>query len=139
MSRKRPRATPDLDAITQTTLDCIERCYAGDAERMERAPRGDMNMELFIFARFHARPGNERAVAEAMRDGLAPTREEPGCLSIHHFRSIRDPQLFYIHSRWKDEAAFERHAGLPHTVRFLERVEPLIDHPLDVARTEQIA
>ena len=95
-------------------------------------------MELFIFARFHACPGNEGAVAEAMLDGLAPTREEPGCLSIHHFRSIRDPQLFYIHSRWKDEAAFEHHAGLPHTVRFLERVEPLIDHPLDVTRTERI-
>ena len=96
-------------------------------------------MELFIFARFHARPGNEAAVAEAMRDGLAPTREEPGCLRIQHYRSIRDPQLFFIHSVWKDEAAFENHAGLPHTVRFLERVEPLIDHPLDVARTERIA
>ena len=96
-------------------------------------------MEVFIFARFHARPGNETAVADAMRDGLAPTRAEPGCLSIDHFRSIRDPQLFYIHSRWKDEAAFERHAELPHTVRFLERVQPLIDHPLDVAHTERIA
>jgi quinol monooxygenase YgiN len=96
-------------------------------------------MELFVFARFHARPGNEGAVAEAMRDGLTPTRGEPGCLSIQHFRSIRDPRLFYIHSRWKDEAAFEIHAGLPHTVRFLERVEPLIDHPLDVTRTERIA
>ena len=96
-------------------------------------------MELFVFARFHARPGAEAAVAEAMRDVLAPTREEPGCLSIHHFRSIRDPRLFYIHSRWQDEAAFENHAGLPHTVRFLQRVEALIDHPLDVARTEQIA
>jgi quinol monooxygenase YgiN len=95
-------------------------------------------MKLFIFARFHARPGNEAAVAEAMRDGLAPTREEPGCLRIHHYRSIRDPRLFFIHSVWKDEAAFENHAGLPHTVRFLERVEPLIDHPLDVARTERI-
>jgi quinol monooxygenase YgiN len=49
-----------------------------------------------------------------------------------------DPRLFYIHSRWTDEAAFENHAGLPHTVRFLERVEPLIDHPLDVTRTELI-
>ncbi|MGH7358247.1 MAG: putative quinol monooxygenase [Candidatus Rokuibacteriota bacterium] len=96
-------------------------------------------MELFVFARFHARPGAEAAVAEAMRDVLAPTREEPGCLSIHHFRSIRDSRLFYIHSRWKDEAAFEIHAGLPHTVRFLQRVEALIDHPLDVARTERIA
>jgi quinol monooxygenase YgiN len=96
-------------------------------------------MELFIFARFHARPGNEAAVADAMRDGLAPTRAEPGCVSIHHFRSIRDPRLFYIHSVWRNEAAFEHHAGLPHTVRFLERVEPLIDHPLDVTRTERIA
>jgi quinol monooxygenase YgiN len=94
---------------------------------------------LYIFARFHARSGQEAAVAEAMREGLGPTREEPGCVSIHHFRSIRDPRLFYIHSVWKDEAAFELHAGLPHTVRFLERVQPLIDHPLDVNRTERIA
>ena len=95
-------------------------------------------MEVFIFARFHARPGNEGAVAEALLDVLAPSSEEPGCLSIHAFRSMRDPQLFYIHSRWKDEAAFDRHAGLPHTLRFVERVEPLIDHPFDVTRAGQI-
>ena len=93
-------------------------------------------MELFIFARFHARPGNEGAVADALLGVLAPSREEPGCLSIHAFRSMRDAHLFYIHSRWKDEVAFEHHAGLPHTVRFLERAQPLIDHPLD--RTERI-
>ena len=95
-------------------------------------------MELFIFARFHARPGQEAGVAAAILDGLVPTRAEPGCLGSQGFRSIRDPQLFYIHSRWKDESAFELHATLPHTVRFLERVEPLIDHPLDVARTRPI-
>ena len=71
-------------------------------------------------------------------DVLAPSREEPGCLSIHAFRSIRDPPLFYIHSRWTDEEAFDIHASLPHTVRFIERVEPLIDHPLDVTRAELI-
>src|SRR5688572_10941280 len=59
-------------------------------------------MEVFIFARFHARPGSEGGVADALLDVLAPSREEPGCLSIHAFRSTRDPQLFYIHSRWKD-------------------------------------
>jgi quinol monooxygenase YgiN len=95
-------------------------------------------VELFIFARFHARPGDEDGLASALRDVLAPTQEEPGCLGIHAFRSSRDPRLFYIHSRWKDEAAFDRHAGLPHTVRFIERVETLIDHPLDVTRAEQI-
>ncbi len=95
-------------------------------------------MEMFFFARFHARSGTEREVADALREVLAPSREEPGCLSIHAFRSIRDPRLFYIHSRWKDEAAFEVHAGLSHTVRFIERVETLIDHPLDVTRAEKI-
>jgi quinol monooxygenase YgiN len=95
-------------------------------------------LEMYFFARFHARPGNERAVADALLAVLAPSREEPGCLSIHAFRSVHDPRLFYIHSRWKDEEAFEIHAGLSHTVRFIERVEPLIDHPLDTTRAEKI-
>jgi quinol monooxygenase YgiN len=95
-------------------------------------------MDLFVFARFHARPGNEDAVAATLRAVVAPTRQEPGCVSINAFRSTRDPGLFYIHSRGRDEAAFEQHAALPHTVTFLERVQPLIDHPLDVARTEPI-
>lgn len=95
-------------------------------------------MDLFIFARFHARPGRERAAAEALLEVLGPTREEPGCRSIHAFCSTGDPQLFYIHSRWEDEAAFDRHAGLPHTVRFVARMEPLIDHAFDVARTSPL-
>jgi quinol monooxygenase YgiN len=96
-------------------------------------------MEVFIFGRFHARSGYETAVAEALLEVAAPSREEPGCLSLEDFQSIRDPQLFFVHSRWKDEAAFENHAQLPHTLRFLKRVEPLIDHPLDVARTKRIS
>jgi quinol monooxygenase YgiN len=95
-------------------------------------------VEVFIFARFHARAGNEAAVADALLEVAAASREEPGCVSLQDFQSLRDPQLFYVHSRWKDEAAFENHAQLPHTVRFLERVAPLIDHPLDVARTKRI-
>lgn len=91
-------------------------------------------MELFVFARFHAHPDHEGAVQEALLEVLGHTREEPGCLDIHAYRSIRDLQLFHVHSRWKNEAAFERHARLPHTVRFIERAEPLIDHPLDVTR-----
>ncbi len=96
-------------------------------------------MELFIFARFHAREGKEEAVAEAMRDMRGPVRAEAGCLGIDYYRSIRDSRLFYVHSRWIDEAAFDLHAILPHTVRFLERVEPLIDHPLDVTRARPVA
>lgn len=79
-------------------------------------------MELFIFARFHAQPGKEDRVEEAIRAVLAPTSKEAGCLSIHAFCSTRDAQVFYV----------------PHTMHFVETVERLIDHPLDVTRARQI-
>ena len=95
-------------------------------------------MEQYVFVRLHAPEGEERAVEEALREVTGPSREEPGCLSFHIFRSMRDRRLFYIHSRWVDEAAFQAHAELPHTVRFLKRVDALLDQPRDVARTERI-
>jgi quinol monooxygenase YgiN len=96
-------------------------------------------MELFIFARFHASEGREDALAATLRDTVGPTRAEPGCLAAEVFRSTRDRRLFYIHSRWIDEAAFEIHAGLPRVARFVERVQSLIDHPLDVTRATMLA
>jgi quinol monooxygenase YgiN len=92
-------------------------------------------MEIVIFGRFHARDGHEAEVEAALRDVREPTRAEPGCLELHLYRSVRDPRLLYVHSRFRDMEAFERHAELPHTRRMLERVEPLLDHPLDVTRS----
>jgi quinol monooxygenase YgiN len=89
---------------------------------------------LYIFARFRAKPGNQDAVAAALREVVAPTRAEAGCQGIHTFRSTRDPQLFYLHSKWVDEAAFELHATLSHTARFIETVQPLLDHEFDLTR-----
>ncbi len=95
-------------------------------------------MELFIFARFHAREGQEATLAAVLREQVGPVRAEPGCLAMGAYRSVRDPRLFWIHSRWVDEAAFEVHAKLPNTTRFVERAEQLIDHPFDVTRSHAI-
>ncbi|HEY2357087.1 MAG TPA: putative quinol monooxygenase [Phenylobacterium sp.] len=96
------------------------------------------DMELSIFARFHARPGQAAAVAAVLREVVGPSRAEPGCVFIEAYRSTRDANRFHIHSRWVDEAAFEHHATLPHTVRFLASVEPLVDHPLEVSRARPL-
>jgi len=95
-------------------------------------------VDQYVFVRLHAREGQENAVEEALRGVTGPSREEAGCLSFHTFRSMRDRRLFYIHSRWVDEAAFQAHAELPHTLRFLKRVDALLDQPRDVTRTEMI-
>ena len=95
--------------------------------------------EMFIFARFHARDGLGDELADAVREVIGPTRAEPGCRSADAFRSLRDPHLFFIHSHWRDETAFETHATLAHTKQFIERVQALIDHPLDINRMQRLA
>jgi quinol monooxygenase YgiN len=100
---------------------------------------GKRNAEFFIFARFHAREGNDDEVAVVINDVIEPTRAELGCVEHDAYRSIRDPRLFFIHSRWVDEAAFDSYAKLPHTVRFIEGIEPLIDHELEVNRTRRLS
>ena len=96
-------------------------------------------MTLYIFARFYARKNQEDAVRKALTEVVPPSSREPGCIEIHAFCSTRDPRLFYIHSRWKDEAAFDLHATLPHTAKFIQTVEPIIDHPLEVTRAIVVA
>lgn len=95
-------------------------------------------MELFIFATFHAAAGNEQSLERALAEIVPPSRQEVGCIAINAFRCTRDARLFYIHSCWTDEAAFEIHATLAHTLKFIATVEPLIDHPLEVTRTALI-
>ncbi len=53
------------------------------------------------------------------------------CLSLDH-----DPRLFYVQSRWKDEAAFQVHAALPHAVHFIQQMESLLDQPAEFTDTE---
>ncbi|MBU6299741.1 MAG: antibiotic biosynthesis monooxygenase [Alphaproteobacteria bacterium] len=95
-------------------------------------------MELFIVARFHAREGVEAEAGAVLQAQVSRTRAEPGCLEIGAYRSARDPRLFWIVSRWTDEAAFEIHAGLENTERFVARMQALIDHPFDAARATRI-
>ena len=53
-------------------------------------------MELFIFARFHVRDGNEGEASTVLRDQAKHVRDEPGYLAIDIFASVRDPRLFYL-------------------------------------------
>ena len=82
--------------------------------------------------------GKESAFEEVLREAVTATRAEAGCVEVHGYRSVRNARLYYLHSRWKDVQVFEAHAKLPHTEKFLERVEKLLEQPRDVKRCERI-
>ncbi len=70
---------------------------------------------------------------------VEPTRAERGCRSIRVFESLREPIAFAIHSEWEDEAAFELHGHLPHTVRFIAAAERILGRPVQGLRAREIA
>jgi len=95
-------------------------------------------MGLFMFGRFRAREGQQAALEAAMLVSVAAARNNPGCLGIDVFRSLDDPQLYWVHSQWTDEEAFEAHIKSPQTAHFIDQVQDLITHQVDVARTYKI-
>jgi len=100
---------------------------------------GAPNQEFFIVARFHAHEGQEEAAAVTLRLEVHDTMlEDSGCVSIQAFRSTRDPRLFFIESRWVDEAAFESHIRKPHNLRFAESIGAMIDDELQPVRLRPI-
>ena len=95
-------------------------------------------MSVHFIVQFHPPPD---AIADFRSELLMvvhPTRTEPGCRAIRVFESISQPSMFAIHSEWNDEAAFELHARLPHTLRFLAAAERLLGTAIQGLRAREI-
>jgi quinol monooxygenase YgiN len=95
-------------------------------------------MSFYASVRFEPRPGKEDEFRAELLRVNAPSREEPGCISLTVYESVREPIVFAVHSQWVNEAAFELHATLPHTVHFLKAAEPLLTHAVKGWRMRQI-
>jgi quinol monooxygenase YgiN len=93
---------------------------------------------LHFLVRLEPKPGKEAGFREELLRVVESTRAEVGCLAIHVYESLREPFEFAIHSQWVDETAFELHAKLPHTVRFVEAAEELLTHPVQGLRSREI-
>lgn len=88
-------------------------------------------VEYQATTRFHARPGAEADLLSAVLGILPPVRAEPRCTSVHAFRAVDDPRLFFITSRWPEQSAYVQHRAYPHTQKFLEAVQQLVDEPIE--------
>jgi quinol monooxygenase YgiN len=97
-----------------------------------------MSEKFVIFARFHAIEGQERPLVAELKAAVARVSVQPGSTFAEAYSSLRDPRLFWVHSRWVDEAAFDVYAALPATQAFVGRTQRLIDHPFDVTRAQAL-
>jgi len=95
-------------------------------------------LSIHFLVQFEPQPGKDGEFRVELMRVVGPSRAEAGCVGMRVFESIRKPVVFAIHSEWVDEEAFELHAGLAHTVRFLGAAEELLTHPVRGLRSHEI-
>jgi quinol monooxygenase YgiN len=95
-------------------------------------------MSVHFFVQLEPASGRATEFRNELLKVVGPSRAEAGCLALNVFESLREPLRFAIHSEWADEAAFEWHAQLPHTVRFVKAAEELLTHEIQGLRARQI-
>ncbi len=95
-------------------------------------------MSFHFIVRLAPHHGKEAAFREELLLVSEPTRAEAGCLDMKIFESVREPREFAIHSEWVDEAAFDLHTQLPHTLKFLDAAKELLRHPVEGLRGRAI-
>jgi len=93
---------------------------------------------MHFIVEFRPVAGKEAAFRKELLRVAEATRQEPGCLMYRGYETIREPKVFAVYTEWVDEEAFELHARLPHTVRFLEAGKDLLTHEVKGLRLRQI-
>lgn len=86
-------------------------------------------MTLNVVAMIDAKPQFVSEIEFALREMLAPTRAEPGCLQYELARDMDKPSRLVMVERWQDVAALDAHTATPHMARLREAM---------VGRVEQV-
>jgi quinol monooxygenase YgiN len=75
---------------------------------------------VIVIAQYQAEPGRGDTIAATLRDHVAVTRTEPGCIEFVAHRMSDDPDRFLLYERYVSEEAFEAHRASPHFRAYVE-------------------
>jgi quinol monooxygenase YgiN len=71
-----------------------------------------------LYARIHALPGHEDAVAELLARLATAVRSEPGNLAFEPWQETGSDGAFFVYEVYEDEVAFATHLATAHCVAF---------------------
>jgi len=70
---------------------------------------------IVLWATLKVKPGKEDELIAAMRKLVAAVRQnEPGALDYTLHRSRKDPAIFQVYEKYRDDAALKAHMGSAH-------------------------
>ena len=93
--------------------------------------------QVTVIATIRALEGHEEAVLDSLKQLLAPTRAEEGCLNYDLHRDLEDPGCFCFHENWESQAHLDRHLKTDHIAANRARIQDKIES-LVVQRLERV-
>jgi autoinducer 2-degrading protein len=74
-----------------------------------------------LFVSVKIRPEKRQRFLDAIEDdSICSVRDEPGCHRFDVLQDNNDPDHYYFHEVYDDEAAFQEHLKTPHLGRWRE-------------------
>jgi quinol monooxygenase YgiN len=95
-------------------------------------------MTLRVVAHIKARSDKAAEVRELLQGLVAPTHEEPGCISYELLQSNDDPTQLTFVEEWQAEADLAAHFETPHLQAALEHLDELMAEPLDLRKYSKV-
>jgi quinol monooxygenase YgiN len=84
-----------------------------------------------VFASFNPKPGAEKQVEEILRRMVAPTRQEPGCITYDLYRA-QTGSSYHLFEVYRDQAAVEAHRATDHYKTYRSKILDLLAEPIGV-------
>ena len=86
-------------------------------------------MSAVLIARYYVKPGNSKAVREALTKMAARVKaDEPACLVYNANVDPQNENLYCLYEIYKDEAALVAHRETPHFKEIIEGIiVPLLE------------
>ena len=88
---------------------------------------------ITIVAKCSVKAGKGEDLVKMIPELVKASRSDAGNVSYDFYADLADPANFTFIEVWKDEAAIDSHIATAHFRGFLERAEPLLASPLDIA------
>ena len=91
-----------------------------------------------LLAFLEAKKGKESELERILLVLIPPTLNEPGNIAYVPHKSIENPRVFMFDELWIDEKAIEEHFKQHHMINLLEKLNPLLERPLELKRYHEI-
>ena len=80
-----------------------------------------------VFATYVVKDGAGDDVAALLREHIAATRQEPGCVAAFANRDADNASVFRMYEVYADDSSFKQHLDSPHYARYVAGgIRPLL-------------